>query len=148
MSDKRCCCCDHRFMDVITHNSWSFSLTIVMPFFCKVPLKRFSFYFPFLPWRSYHRFIRFEIIHPRPLLNSFDETPQLARLFKVKIALSPDLNTARWFAKMDLSASVQKQQGRLSASAVKPELAMPWKWTIQAFLTKRVYGPYRAICGE
>ncbi len=32
---------------------------------------------------------------------------QLARLFKVKVALSPDLNTARWFARLDLSASVQ-----------------------------------------
>ncbi len=41
---------------------------------------------------------------------------QLARLFKVKVALSPDLNTAHWFARMDLSASVQKQQGHLSAS--------------------------------
>ncbi len=46
---------------------------------------------------------------------------QLARLFKVKVALSPDLNTACWFARMDLSASVQKQ-GCLSASAVKHEL--------------------------
>ncbi len=63
---------------------------------------------------------------------------QLARLFKVTVALSPDLNTVRWFAKMDLSASVQKQQGRLSASAVKCEFAMPWKWTILAFFTKCV----------
>ncbi len=38
--------------------------------------------------------------------------------------MSPELNTARWFAKMDLSASVQKQQGHLSASAVKRELTM------------------------
>ncbi len=53
---------------------------------------------------------------------------QLARLFKVKVALSPDLNTACWFAKMDLSASVQKQQGRLPASAVQRELARTWKW--------------------
>ncbi len=59
---------------------------------------------------------------------------QLARLFKVKVALSPDLNTARWLAKMDLSASVQKQQGRLSASAVKRELAMPWKWPLAKLL--------------
>ncbi len=55
---------------------------------------------------------------------------QLARLFKVKVALSPDLNTARWFARMDFPASVHKQ-GRLSASAVNRELAMPWKWTIR-----------------
>ncbi len=44
---------------------------------------------------------------------------QLARLLKVNVALSPDLNTACWFAKIDLSASVQKQKGCLSASAVK-----------------------------
>ncbi len=35
---------------------------------------------------------------------------QLARLFKVKVALSPDLNTVLWFAKIDLSASVHKLQ--------------------------------------
>ncbi len=34
---------------------------------------------------------------------------------------------------MDLSASVQKQQGHLSASAVKRELTMSWKGTIPAF---------------
>ncbi len=45
-------------------------------------------------------------------------------------------NTARWFAKMDISASVQKQQGHWSASAIKHELAMPWKWTISAFFYK------------
>ncbi len=38
---------------------------------------------------------------------------QLARLFKVKVALSPDLNTVLWFAKIDLSASVHKLQGCL-----------------------------------
>ncbi len=43
---------------------------------------------------------------------------QLACLFKVKVAMSPDQNTAHWFIKIDLLASVQKQQGHLSASAV------------------------------
>ncbi len=63
------------------------------------------------------------MIHPRSLLVSFDEnSSQLARIFKVKVALSPDLNTARWFSKMDLSASVQKQRGRLLAFAVKRQL--------------------------
>ncbi len=123
-------------MDVITCNTQSFSLTIVTRCFCKAPWKRFSFYFPFTPWRRYHRVIKFvEIIHPRSLLVSFNSS-QLARLFKVKVALSPDLNTARWFAKMDLSASVHKQQGRLSASAVKREFAMHWKWTKQTFFDK------------
>ncbi len=75
-------------MDVITHNTQSFSLTIVTCCFCKAPWKPFSFYFPFTPWRWYHRFI--EIIHPRSLLVSFEETP-----LKVKAALSPDLNTVR-----------------------------------------------------
>ncbi len=121
-------------MDVITHNTRIFSLTIVTQLLCKALWKRFSFYFPFTPWRRYHRFIKFvEIIHPRSLSQLWRNSSQLARLFKLNVALSPDRNTARWFARMDLSASVHKQQGRLSASAVKPELAMPWKWTIQAF---------------
>ncbi len=55
----------------------SFSLTIVTRCFCKAPWKRFSFYFPFSPWRRYHRFIKFVgIIHPRSLLVSFDQTKQ------------------------------------------------------------------------
>ncbi len=109
-------------MVVITRNTQSFSLTIVTRCFCKAPWKRFSFYFPFSLWRRYHRFIKFiEIIHPRSLCQLWWNYSQLARLFKVKafqIALSPDLNTARWFARMDLSASVQKQQGCLMTSAV------------------------------
>ncbi len=57
----------------------------------------------------------------------------------MKVALSPDLNAAHGFAKTDLSsASVQTQQGRLSASAVKRELTMPWKWTITGFFFFKV----------
>ncbi len=135
-------------MDMITHNTQSISLTIVTRCFCKVPLNGFSFYFPFSPWRRYHRFIKYvEMIHPRSSFSQFwRNSSQLACLFKGRVALAADLNTARWFAKMDLSASVQKQQRCLSA--VKRELAMPWMWTISAFLTKRVEGSDRAICGE
>ncbi len=62
---------------------------------------------------------------------------QLSLLFKVKVALSPDLNTAA--DSLDWTYQLLfKPQGRLSASAVKHELTMPWKWTIPAFLTKRV----------
>ncbi len=34
---------------------------------------------------------------------------QIARLFKVKVALSPNLKTVCWFAEMDLSASDKKK---------------------------------------
>ncbi len=54
------------------------------------------------------------------VLHSFEETP------------------LSWFAKIDLSAAVQKQQRRLLASAVEHEFAMSWKWTIPAFCTKCV----------
>ncbi len=124
-------------MDVITRNTQSFSLTIVTCCFCKAPWKRFSFYFTFFALKKISQ------VHQvcRNYLSSITfsqlwwNSSQLARLFKVKVALY--LNTAHWFTKMALSASVQKQQGRLLASAVKRELAMPWKSTIPAFLTKR-----------
>ncbi len=140
MPDKRCCCCDHRFMDVITRNTQSFSLTIVTCCFFKVPWKRFYFIlFSIKLLFSFYALKKISQVHRNyPSLITFSQlwrnSSQLAHLFKVKVALSPDLNTARWFAKMDLSASVQKQQGHLLASAVK--LVMPWKWTIPAFLTK------------
>ncbi len=113
-------------MDVITCNTQSFSLTIVTAFtriqenvsafiFLYRPEKDITGSSSSLKWSILDHFV------------SFDETPQQARLYKVKVALLADLNTARWFAKMDLSASVQKQQGRLLASAVKRELTMPWK---------------------
>ncbi len=54
------------------------------------------------------------------VLHSFEETP------------------LSWFAKIDLSAAVQKQQRRLLASAVEHEFVMSWKWTIPAFCTKCV----------
>ncbi len=34
---------------IVTHNTQSFYLTIVIRCFCKVPQKRFSFYFPLQP---------------------------------------------------------------------------------------------------
>ncbi len=120
-------------MDVIiTHNTLSFFLIIVTRCFFKAPWKHCAFSLFTEEDREVHH-VRLNI-HPRSLLVSFDGTPLSQHVFsKEKIALSPDLNTARWFARMDLSASVQKQQGRLSASAVKHEIVMPWKWTIQAF---------------
>ncbi len=60
-------------MDVITRDTQSFSFTIVTRCFLKDPWKHLCLYFPFSPWKRYHRFI--EIIHPRSLLVSFDETP-------------------------------------------------------------------------
>ncbi len=60
-------------MDMITCNTQSFSLTIVLRCFCKALWKRFSFNFPFLPWRRYNRFKFVEMIHPRSLLVSFDK---------------------------------------------------------------------------
>ncbi len=60
----------------------SFSLTIVTRCFCKAPWKRFSFYFPFSPWR-YHMFIKFvEIIHPWSLLVSFVTWPEYSALIR------------------------------------------------------------------
>ncbi len=117
---------------MITCNTLSFSLTVVMRCFCKVPWKRFWFLFYALKNISLvqvHRNYPSSITFSQLWWNS----SQLARLFKVKVALSPDLNTARWFAKIYLSAFVHKLQGRLSASAVKRELLMPWKWTIRLF---------------
>ncbi len=117
---------------MITCNTLSFSLTVVMRCFCKVPWKRFWFLFYALKNISLvqvHRNYPSSITFSQLWWNS----SQLACLFKVKVALSPDLNTACWFAKIYLSAFVHKLQGRLSASAVKHELLMPWKWTIWLF---------------
>ncbi len=135
MPDKRCC--DHRLYGCDYSNTQIFSLTIVTCCFYKVLWTRFSFYFPLgysMKISQVHRNYPSSITFSQLWRNS----SLRAHLFKVKAALSPDLNTVLWFVKMDLSASVQNQQGRLPASAVKRELVMPWKWTIPAFLTKRV----------
>ncbi len=133
MPDKRCCCCDHILYGCDTE---------LFPHHCNTLLfqgsmKTFQLLFSFYALKKISQVHQVRRNDPSSITFSqlWRNSSQLARLFKVKVALSPDLNTARWFAKMDLSASVQKQQGRLSASAVKRELAMPWKWTIQAFLT-------------
>ncbi len=80
------------------------------------PWKRFSFYFPLRPEEDITGSsccLKLSILDHCSQL--WRNSSQLARLFKVKAALSPDLNTARWFAKMDLSASVHKQQEHLLA---------------------------------
>ncbi len=70
---------------------------------CKVLWKCFSLYFPFSPWRRKISQVHYpsSIAFSQLWRNSF----QLARLFKVKVALSPDLNTVHWFAKIYLSTS-------------------------------------------
>ncbi len=139
MPDKRCCCCDHKL-----YGCDYTQYTELLPHHCNALLlqgsmKTFQLLFSFfvLKISQVHQVC---LNYPSSVTFSqlWRNSSQLARLFKVKAALSPDLNTVCWFAKMDLSASVHKQQGRLSASAVKCENAMPWKWTLPAFLTKRV----------
>ncbi len=132
MPDRRCCCdhklygCDYtRYTELFLHH-------------CNVLLSQGSVK-TFMPLFSFFALKKISEVHQNyPSSITFSplwwNSSQLARLFKVKVALSHDLNTVLWFARMDLSASVQKQQGRLSASAVKRELAMPWKWTISPFL--------------
>ncbi len=130
MPDKRCCR-DHRLYGCDTE---------LFPHQCNTlhlqgSVKMFLLLFSFFALKKISQVHQVRRNYPSSITFSqlWWNSSQLARLFKVKVALSADLNTARWFAKMDLSASVQKQQGRLSASAVKCELAMPWKWTILAF---------------
>ncbi len=77
------------------------------------PWKRFSFYFPLRPEEDITGSSKLSILDHFSQL--WRNSSQLVRLFKVKAALSPDLNTACWFAKMDLSASVHKQQEHLLA---------------------------------
>ncbi len=61
---------------------------IVTRCFFKVPWKRCSFYFPFTPWRRYHRFIKFvEIIHPRSLLISFEKLLSASTSFQSESSL-------------------------------------------------------------
>ncbi len=78
---------------------------------------------------------------------------QLARLFKVKVALSPDLNTAHWFAKMDLSASVHKQQGALVGFCSKTWTRDVLKVDNTGFFDKMCLGfrscyTWRIMCGK
>ncbi len=142
MPDKRCCCCDHKL-----YGCDYTQYTELFPHHCNSLLsqgsmKTFQLLFSFFGLKKISQVHQVRRNYPSSITFSqlWRNSSQLAHLFKVKVALSPDLNTAHWFAKMDLSASAQKQQGRLSASAVKRELAMPWKWTIPAFLTKTCLG--------
>ncbi len=64
---------------------------------------------------------------------------QLARLFKVKVALSPDLNKAHCFAKIDLSASVKNNKG--ACRLLQKKVNYMWRimaWQSAIFL-KGVY---------
>ncbi len=129
----RCCCCDHKLYGC--DYTWYTELFL---HHCNVLLSQGSVK-TFMSLFSFFALKKISEVHrndPSSITVSqlWRNSSQLARLFKVKVALSHDLNTALWFARMALSASVQKQQGRLSASAVKRELAMPWKWTISPFL--------------
>ncbi len=78
MPDKRCYC-DHRLWMWLIYTHYN----ELFPQHCNALLfqgsvKTFSFYFPFTPWRRYHRFIKFiETIHPRLLLVSFNKTAQI-----------------------------------------------------------------------
>ncbi len=113
----RCCC------DPITLNTQSFSLTSVMRCFRinenklkdqlrpRINENISAFIFPFRPEEdiSVSSKLSISITFSQLWRNS----SQLAHLFKVKVALSPYLNTAHWFTTM---ASVQKQQGHLSGA--------------------------------
>ncbi len=141
MPDKRCCCCDHKL-----YGCDYTQYTELFPHHCNVLLlqcsvKMFQLLFSFYALKKISQVHQVCRNYPSSITFSqlWRNSSQLARLFKVKVALSPDLNTAHWFAKMDLSASVQKQQRRLSASAVKRDLAMSWKWTIPAFFDKTCF---------
>ncbi len=115
--------------------------TELLPHHCNVLLfqgsmKTFQHLFSFCALKKISQV--HQVCRNYPSLITFNQlwrnSSQLVHPFKVNVALSPDLKAACWFAKIYLLASVQKQQRRLSASAVKCEIAMPWKWTIQAFL--------------
>ncbi len=129
MPDKRCCC-DHILYG---YDYTQFSLIIVTCCFRKARWKRFSFYFPFTPWRRYHRFIKFdEIIHPPVLLVSFDKLLSASTSFQSESSLVtwPEYSALiRWNGFIGFCSQTTRC---LSASAVKHELVMPWKWTIQA----------------
>ncbi len=151
MPDKLCCCCGDHSLYGCDYTQY----TELFPHHCNALLlqgsvKTFQLLFSFYALKKISQVhqVRRNYTSSITFSQLWWNSSQLAHLFKVKVALSPDLNTVHRFAKMDLSASVQKQQGCLSASAVKRELAMPWKWTIPAFLTKRVWGSDRAIRGE
>ncbi len=132
MPDRRCCC-DHKL-----YGCDCTRYTELFPHHCNALLSQGSVK-TFMPLFSFFALKKISQVHRNdPSSITFSQlwwnSSQLARLLKVKVALSHDLNTALWFARMDLSASVQIQQVHLSASAVKHELAMPWKWTIPPFL--------------
>ncbi len=131
MPDSRCCC-DHKLYGC--DYTWYTELFL---HHCNVLLSQRSVK-TFMSLFSFFALKKISQVHRNdPSSITFSQlwwnSSQLARLFKVKVALSHDLNTALWFARMALSASVQKQV-RLSSSAVIRELAMPWKWTISPFL--------------
>ncbi len=83
------------------HAIHGFSLTIAMRCFCKDTWKRFQLYFPFTPWRRYQQVHQVRRNYPSSITFSqlWPNSSQLARLFKVTVALSPDLNTVRWSLK-------------------------------------------------
>ncbi len=129
MPDKRYCC-DHRLCFFFRLYGCDYTqYTELFPHHCNALLsqgsmKTFQLLFSFYALKKISQVHQVWRNYPSSsTLSALTNSSQLARLFKVKVALSPDLNTALWFAEMDLSASVYKQQERLSASAVKREFS-------------------------
>ncbi len=123
MPDKRCCCCEHKlygcdytqYTELFPHH-WNALLL-------QGSVKTFQLLFSFYALKKISKAHQVHRNYPSSITFSqlWWNFSQLACLFNVKVALSPDLNTAHWFAKIDFSASVQKQQVYLSDSAVLHE---------------------------